>query len=179
MVERRLGRRNIIAEDLGYMTDGVRRLLNICGYPGMKILQFGFDGGGDTFDSEYLPHNYPRKSVAYTGTHDNPTLMEWAEGLTESERRKLRRYLGDMDESSYGICRCMIRAAMQSPSELCIIPIQDYLLIGKEGRMNTPASSEGNWSWRMRREDISEELSAHIREISEVYGRSQTNRDIR
>ena len=166
-----LGEREIIAEDLGYMTDGVRRLLDLCGFAGMKILQFGFDGGGMDFMSEYLPHKYPEKSVVYTGTHDNPTLREWVEGLSDQEHLMLSRYFRIAKRDSQQLCEKLIASAMQSPSELCVIPMQDHLFVGREGRMNTPSCAQGNWTWRMRREDISDEIAARIREITETYGR--------
>ncbi|MBQ8850090.1 MAG: 4-alpha-glucanotransferase [Clostridia bacterium] len=174
-VRERLGEKDIIAEDLGYMTEGVRRLLRACGFSGMKILQFGFDGGGD-FSSEYLPHNYSADSVVYTGTHDNPTLAEWIDRLSSEENEKLGRYFCADTSDKKELARHIISAAMQSPSRLCVIPMQDYLSVGKEGRMNTPASASGNWAWRMKKEDISASTAAYIREISEPYGRIAKNR---
>ena len=109
------------------------------------------------FSSDHLPCNYPERSVAYTGTHDNPTLIQWLDGLSEKSEAMLRRYLLDNTTSRKDLADKLIALAMQSPSELCVIPMQDYLGIGKEGRMNTPASASGNWAWRMRSDDISEE----------------------
>ena len=165
-VRERLGDREIIAEDLGFMTDGVRRLLELCGYSGMKILQFGFDG-----DEEHMPYNYPENSVVYTGTHDNPTLCGWLSYIGERERDVMSRYLRDLSTEDGVIAKHLICIAMQSPSRLCVIPMQDYLLLGNEGRMNIPSSSDGNWSWRMKPENMSEILFEEIREFTRTGGR--------
>lgn len=168
-VRKRLGEREIVAEDLGYMTDGVRRLLKNCGFAGMKILQFGFDG--DTGDAEHMPYNYPQKSVVYTGTHDNPTLCGWLSGLPHRSRERLAEYLCDGSPDTRTLAEHMIAVAMQSVSELCIIPVQDYLFLGDEARMNIPASSEGNWSWRMKKTQMRGELTAKMREFTSIGGR--------
>ncbi len=161
----------IIAEDLGVMTEGVKKLLDECGFAGMRVLQFGFDGGDMDFSLEHLPCNYPEKSVAYTGTHDNPTIVQWLNDLHSRGREKLCRYIftGDLDRDA--LKDKLIAMAMQSPSELCIIPMQDYLGIGAEGRMNTPSSASGNWAWRMKREDISRENANRIKYFTEISGR--------
>lgn len=156
----------IIAEDLGFMTEGVRRLLHECGFSGMKILQFGFEG-----DTEHMPYSYPEKSVAYTGTHDNPTLCGWLSRLGEKERGEMEKYLCDVSRDTETVAAHLIALAMQSPSSLCIIPMQDYLFLGDEGRMNIPSSSEGNWSWRMRGQDVRSEISGRIREFTHIGGR--------
>lgn len=171
-VKRSLGERDIVAEDLGYITESVRRLVRDCGFSGMKVLQFGFDGGDMDFSSEYLPHTYNAQSVAYTGTHDNPTLAEWLSSLSEDSERMLRKYFCDYVTPLEDFSPKMISALMQSPSELCIVPMQDYLGVGREGRMNTPSVSQGNWEWRMRYEDMSCEVARRIRELCEIGGRS-------
>ena len=165
-MRKNMGEREIIAEDLGYMTEGVRRLLRTCGFAGMKILQFGFDG-----DSEHLPYNYPKHSVVYTGTHDNPTLCGWLSDISADSRERLSGYLYCRAEDTERLAERIIAMAQQSPSELCIIPMQDYLFLGNEGRMNIPASSSGNWSWRAGREDMGQGLSAKMRELTSVGGR--------
>lgn len=168
-VRKRLGDRKIIAEDLGYMTDGVRRLLATCGFAGMKILQFGFDG--ETGDPEHMPYNYPRKSVVYTGTHDNPTLCGWLSELSGVGRERLAGYLCDSSVSVETLAAHMMTVAMQSVSELCVIPMQDYLFLGNGARMNLPASANGNWSWRMKKSHMRGELTAKIREFTALGGR--------
>ena len=165
-VREQLGERPIIAEDLGFITDGVRRLLSVCGYSGMKILQFGFDG-----DEEHLPYNYPRGSVVYTGTHDNPTLCQWLSSLGEWERQRVAEYLRDRSEDIGEIVKHLICVALQSCSELCIIPMQDYLLLGREGRMNIPSRGDGNWSWRMRSAAMSSSVFEEIGAFARMSGR--------
>lgn len=170
-IKKSLGKREIIAEDLGYITDGVRNLVKDQGFSGMKILQFGFNGGDGDFSSEYLPHNYCEKSVVYTGTHDNPTLSEWLENLSEGSEQMLREYICDFTTPTKELSDKLISLAMQSVSELCIIPLQDYLCIGHEGRMNTPSSASGNWVWRVKKENISKNLSMRVKYLTNIGGR--------
>ena len=132
----------------------------------MKILQFGFDG-----DEEHLPYNYPRRSVVYTGTHDNPTLCGWLSSLGERERQRVAEYLRDWSEDIGEIGKHLICVALQSCSELCIIPMQDYLLLGGEGRMNIPSRGDGNWSWRMSSADMSEVIFEEIGAFVRMSGR--------
>lgn len=160
------GTDRIIAEDLGFMTEGVRRLLSKCGFSGMKILQFGFDG-----DEDHMPYSYPENSVVYTGTHDNPTLCGWLDRLGGDERVRMEKYLCDVSRDTETVAAHLISIAMQSPSRLCVIPMQDYLFLGDEGRMNIPSSPSGNWSWRMRGEDMRGEISARIKEFTHIGGR--------
>ena len=141
-----LGDIELVAEDLGFMTDEVHRLRDSFGLAGMKILQFGFDG-----EDEHLPYKYVENSVAYTGTHDNPTLRQWLDELGVESEADLRSYLRDWNTSKENLGEKAIALAMMSVSRLCIIPMQDYLGVGKEGRINLPASSGKNWSWRMKR----------------------------
>ena len=165
-VRRSLGEREIIAEDLGYMTEGVRRLLETCGFAGMKILQFGIDG-----DSEHMPYSCPVHSVVYTGTHDNPTLCGWLSALSAGSRERLSKYLYTDSTDTRYLAERLIVTALQAPSELCVIPMQDYLFLGNEGRMNIPATSGENWSWRAKNEAFSRELSAKMRELTLTVGR--------
>ena len=156
----------IIAEDLGFMTDGVRKLLSDCGFSGMKILQFGFDG-----DVEHMPYSYPERCVVYTGTHDNPTLMSWLSYLGSEEKKRLLEYLCVEGGDYKTLARRLISIAMQSRAELCVIPMQDHLYLGDEGRMNTPSSETGNWTWRMSAQDMSEQVFDRIKEITRIGGR--------
>ena len=161
-----VGDGRVIAEDLGFMTDGVRRLLEDCGFSGMKILQFGFDG-----DVEHMPFNYHESCVVYTGTHDNPTLMSWISRLSEEGKRRLLEYLS-VDSGDYKtLARHLMTIAMQSRAALCVIPMQDHLYLGDEGRMNTPSSVAGNWTWRMSGQDMSEQVFERIKEITRIGGR--------
>lgn len=175
-VNARLGQKEIIAEDLGYVTDSVRQLVRESGYPGMKVLEFAFDSRDTGSASDYLPHNYPENSVVYTGTHDNETLVGWYEDITKEERRMLRDYLNNYhtkDEELYWDIICLV---MRSNARMCIIPMQDYLGLGRESRTNVPSTLGKNWKWRMTEEDFSEELAEKILKITSVYGRRAWHR---
>ena len=126
-ISARLGDREIIAEDLGYMTDSVKQLVEESGYPNMKVIEFAFDERDTGNASDYLPHNYPRNCVVYTGTHDNETLVSWLEDITPAERRQVREYLNNFRDSGKELCQDLICLVMRSVANLCIIPIQDYL----------------------------------------------------
>jgi 4-alpha-glucanotransferase len=161
-----LGKVNLIAEDLGFLTPSVLRLLKKTGYPGMKVLQFAFDSREE---NDYLPHNYVRNCVVYTGTHDNDTLRGWFPTLTARDRQLARRYLGlkgrkDMEW-------VFIRAALSSVADTAVIPMQDYLGLGSEGRINTPSTLGGNWEWQMADGVLTDSLAQRIREMTKLYGR--------
>ena len=139
------------------------------GYPGMKVLQFAF---GET-DSEYLTYHHPENSVVYTGTHDNPTTLAWAEGLTKKERKRLSAYLGlSAEASSEDLLRGLVRETFVSPAALAVIPLQDILELGKEARINVPSTLGGNWEWRLSGGELTEELSAKLRKQLKLFGRS-------
>ncbi|MGN1204114.1 MAG: 4-alpha-glucanotransferase [Lachnospiraceae bacterium] len=167
-IRNHLGERRIIAEDLGFLTDSVRKLLADCGYPGMKVLQFAFD---TREPGNYLPHTYPRNCVVYTGTHDNTTTRAWYHEIGADNRAFAREYLHvpalDEDMLSWDF----IALAMGSVADLCIIPIQDYLCLDREARINTPSTLGGNWVWRMQPGALSTELAEQIRRMTEIYGR--------
>ena len=149
----------IIAEDLGYMTQSVRDLVAATGYPGMKVLQFAFGGGSD---NEYLPHNYTTNSVVYTGTHDNETLMQYLECTQDHVRNHIREYMNRPHASNGELCENLIWMAMSSVGKYCIIPIQDYLGLGKEARMNFPSTLGHNWEWRVRKDQLTHDLAGYI-----------------
>lgn len=154
----------IIAEDLGFLTDGVYKLLSDSGFPGMKVLQFAFDPYND---NPYLPYNYPKNCVAYTGTHDNDTLVGWYRN--EPNKEFIRDYLNVATDEYVPVA--MVRQVLASRAETVIIPIQDYLGYGR--RMNTPSTAnEENWSWRMRADALSEELVYHISHLTRLYKRA-------
>ena len=164
--------REIIAEDLGYVTDTVRKLVNDTGYPGMKVLEFAFDSRDSGSAADYLPHNYKRNSVVYTGTHDNETAIGWfCEGLKEEEKEMVRDYLCDHFTPDDQMHIPMICAAMRSVSKLCVIPMQDLLGYGNEARMNTPSTSGTNWRWRLKKGEFSDELIGKLCSITKCYGR--------
>jgi 4-alpha-glucanotransferase len=139
----------IIAEDLGFLTDGVRALLKGTGFPGMKILQFAFD----TRDgNDYIPEHYTENSVAYTGTHDNDTIAGWTKSAPNADVKNAMAYFSLEDESA--LPKAMMKSAMKSVSATCILTMQDILLKGSEARMNTPSTQSGNWQWRATEEEL-------------------------
>jgi len=155
-VKEKSGKVNIIAEDLGIITDSVIKLKNDLGYPGMKVLQFAFDGNPD---NPYLPQNYDKNYVAYTGTHDNDTLKGWFEKLNVKGREYVLKALNIKAEDINEIVYDLIRVLYESKAHLCIIPLQDFLCLGSEARINTPSTLGANWRWRARRSMITDELA--------------------
>ena len=166
VMKEKLGKKEIIAEDLGYLTKSVLKLVARTGYPGMKVLQFAFEGDAS---NTYLPHNYTKNSVVYTGTHDNDTTRGWFTGAGKKEKQFVRKYV-DI-RSSRTATWDLIRIAMQSVADTAIIPIQDYLDIGSAGRINTPSTLGGNWCWRVLPDELDAQLAARMREYAETYGR--------
>ena len=134
----------IIAEDLGFLTDKVYLMLDRCGFPGMKVLQFAFSDGED---NGYLPHNYNKNCVVYTGTHDNDTILGWADSLSDADLLMVKEYLNL--KSDEGLNWSMIRAAQMSVADTCILTMQDLIGLGSEGRINTPSTLGNNWKWRI------------------------------
>lgn len=170
-INRKFGKANIIAEDLGYLTDDVRALLHHSGYPGMKVLQFAFDSREE---SDYLAHNYERNCVVYTGTHDNDTTHGWFEHALPDDVELAKEYL-NIHDASEG-CDAFIRAALGSVARMAIIPMQDYLNLGSEARINTPATIGGNnWRWRMREGAPTPGLAARMARLTKLYGRKRTS----
>lgn len=168
VLQEELGELNIIAEDLGYLTDSVRELLKDSGYPGMKVLQFAFDSREE---SDYLSHNYNKNCVVYTGTHDNDTLKGWYESISKEDREMSIAYLNNPYTPREEIQWDFICLAMRSVANICIIPVQDYLGLGKEARINTPSTLGENWIWRMKKDALSEKLLQKIRRLTRLYGR--------
>lgn len=160
------GRYDIIAEDLGYLTPEVERMLRESGYPGMKVLQFAFDSR-DT--SDYLPFCYPKNSVAYTGTHDNNTILGWYNECDPEVRAYAEEYM--RLNGKEGIVPGVIKTVLASPSDTVILCMQDLLEKDGSARMNTPGKAGGNWSWRMRPGEISGALAEKVRALTELYHR--------
>lgn len=160
-----LGELPIIAEDLGVITPDVEALRDEFALPGMKVLQFAF--GGDAHDP-YLPHNYVKNCVVYTGTHDNDTTLGWYRSAPERERDFVRRYLARPDDN---IAWEFVRLALASIADLAVFPLQDLLGLGSEGRMNTPGKAVGNWSWRFIWADVPHWLAPQLAALAETYGR--------
>ena len=164
-IRQALGAVPLIAEDLGEITHGVEQLRLKAGIPGMKVLQFAFDGDPD---NPYLPCNINADSSMYTGTHDNNTSCGWFAGLGAKERALVKSYLGCTDKT---FIDRFLRCAYMSPSRLCVIPSQDFLALGEGNRMNTPGKESGNWRWRMLPEHLQPRHFALAGEFTEVYGR--------
>lgn len=162
-----LGEVNIIAEDLGDIFDSVKVLLKDSGFPGMRVLQFGFNP--DNTDNDHLPHNYPENSCAYTGTHDNATIMQWYREADPKTRAMAKRYLKPNLFERFNMC--CIRAVYASPAKLAVIPMQDILGLGKEGRMNVPSTLGGNWNWRMLPGKLSASIAEKLHELADTYFR--------
>lgn len=165
----------IMAEDLGVMTPDVEALRDDFGFPGMRILQYAF--GGDAKNRD-LPHNYIPNTVAYTGTHDNDTIVGWWNGLTTSKtddgsissaREHCLDYLGCDDDTD--INWQLIRLLYSSVADVAIVPLQDVLGLGNETRMNTPATTSGNWQWRFENGAITDNMVARLKELAQLYGR--------
>jgi len=161
----KLGHINIVAEDLGVQTEGLHKLLQQTGFPGMKVLQFGINDGED---SEHLPHNYTNESIVYTGTHDNSTLLQWYRDLNGIDRAFLNRYCRvTSDKPNYDI----IATIFQSTANLVIIPLQDYLELGGEARINRPSTVEGNWRWRLDKGQLHTKIQNRITELTKTFFR--------
>ena len=157
----------MIAEDLGFMTQEVIDLRDFSGYPGMKVLQFAFD---PKEPSDYLPHTYTHNTVCYTGTHDNMTMQQWFDTATEEEIKLAAEYMHLTVEE--GPVWGTIRTAMASVSDICIIQMQDFVEFGGEARMNFPGTlSDSNWTWRAKYDIMSPALSQRIYKMTKLYGR--------
>lgn len=158
----------LIAEDLGDLTESVHELRRSAGLPGMAILQFAWGGEAS---NPYLPHNHEPDCVVYPGTHDNPTSVEWYAGASERERDHVRRYFR---VSGQEIAWDLIRASYASPARLAILPLQDLLSLGAEGRFNTPGKPDGNWEWRVRSEQLEmleRRAGDYLIELARTFGR--------
>ncbi len=160
-----LGEVPIIVEDLGLITPDVVALRQMLGFPGMKVLQFAFDQDPD---NPYLPHNYDRNCVVYTGTHDNQTTVGWFHTLDEQARRQVQTYIG---KDAADIAWDFIRLALMSVADLAIVPLQDVMRLGDEARMNTPGRAWGNWSWRFLPHQLHHGLAAGLGDLTDAYGR--------
>lgn len=165
-VELALGRQEIIAEDLGVLTPEVHKMLKATGYPGMKVLQFAFDGRKD---NEYLPHNHIKNSIIYVGTHDNDTILGWLNSVDPEVREQAKEYLHLDAREGYNWG--FIRTAYMSAANVAIITMQDLLGLGSEGRINTPSTLGSNWQWRYSRRTFDRRLAAKLAKMADCYGR--------
>ena len=170
-IKKKLGSPRIIAEDLGFLTEDVTALLKQCGYPGMKVLEFAFDSRDTGSASDYLPHNYPVNSVAYTGTHDNETLVSWYQTVTDAERAMVRDYLYDYATPEEQLYKSMIALILRSAAATCIVPMQDWLGLDNSARINKPSTVGQNWRWRLKKTQLSKKLQKEICQLTTRYGR--------
>ena len=166
-----LGDRDIIAEDLGFMTDTVKNLVRDSGFPNMKVLQFAFAEDDVMGNNDHLPHNYIPNCVVYTGTHDNDTLYGWFRSLTKGEKGAVRRYLGDEKTADKQMYWKLIQLALMSCGKICIIPMQDWLGLDSSARMNRPGTVGKKWRWRMVSGQLTQELKERILMLTMRYGR--------
>ncbi|MBE5867026.1 MAG: 4-alpha-glucanotransferase [Lachnospiraceae bacterium] len=165
-MRKKLGKKRVIAEDLGFMTDSVRRLVKRTGFPNMKILQFAFEANGE---SEYLPHCYDKNCVVYTGTHDNDTMAGFMKQMPAKDIRFMRKYLHCKEDKK--LCREVIRAAVASVADIVIIPMQDWLELDNAARINVPSTLGENWKWRMKADALTDKLAKRIYKLTKLYGR--------
>ncbi len=157
----------LIAEDLGVITKQVDKLRSDFDMPGMRVLQFGFTDRGAHI---HLPHMYERNTVCYTGTHDNDTTLGWWRKAGDADRESLLTYLGPLSHGN-DVVWAMIRCAERSVASICILPLQDLLHLGDDGRMNTPGAPENNWTWRFRPDALHPDLALQLRHITEECDR--------
>lgn len=166
VLREKLGDVPIIAEDLGFLTPSVRKLLNDTGYPGMKVLQFAFESKDE---NSYLPHNYTRNSIVYTGTHDNDTIIGWFKNRDKNDTLHAVKY-GTLTETE-GYNWGLIRLCYSSVSNIAIIPMQDFLGLDSNSRMNVPSTIGNNWTWRALKSQITDDLADKIKHLTKLYGR--------
>lgn len=167
-VKKELGDVNIIAEDLGYLTESVMKLVEDTGYPGMKVLQFAFDSREE---SNYLPHNYPHNCVVYTGTHDNNTVRGWLDDMCEEDNALAEDYMNNADTPKDERPWEFIRLALGSVADLAVIPLQDYLCLGTEARINLPSTLGNNWKWRLVPGQVTDEMLEKMCHLNKLFGR--------
>jgi 4-alpha-glucanotransferase len=161
-----LGALPLVAEDLGFITPDVEALRRRFRLPGMRVLQFAFDGNPY---NPHLPHMHRHNSVVYTGTHDNDTSAGWFASLDGETQHRLESYLG---QGARGMPEPLIRAACASVAALAVVPLQDLLGLGAEARLNTPGTTQGNWSWKMPQNALTRELAHHYAALNRLYARS-------
>jgi 4-alpha-glucanotransferase len=166
--EKGLGGLPFIAEDLGLITSDVTALRERFCLPGMRVLQFAFDGKPD---NPHLPHNYVGNTVVYTGTHDNPTTRGWYEGLPDEQQQTVWRYLGRSAGATSEVAPALMALAWESGATLAMAPLQDVLNLGNEARMNVPGRAGGNWRWRCTADMLSDRAFEWLRDLTRRSGR--------
>ena len=171
-LEKKLGKLPIIVEDLGFLTPSVHKLLKDSGFPGMKVIQFAFDSRED---SDYLPHNYPKHCVVYTGTHDNDTCMGWIKTAPKQAVKYAKEYLNLTKEEGYNWG--LMRGAWSSVADMAIVPMQDLIGLGSEARINTPSTIGNNWKWRATADQIDNKLAKKLLKYMVMYGRERAKEE--
>ena len=172
-VQKGIGSLPFIAEDLGVITDAVRKMRDTLGLPGMKVLQFAFnrdEAGKEGFTNAFLPHMYPQNCVVCTGTHDNDTLQGWLGGASEGDIQMILDYFDAPPDTP--LCPLLVRAAFMSVARLAVFPLQDIYALGSEARMNEPSTLGGNWTWRMGADLLDAGTAARLRRLSALSGRN-------
>jgi 4-alpha-glucanotransferase len=168
-VENELGRLPFVAEDLGLITADVSSMRDRFHFPGMRVLQFAFDGRED---NPHLPENFPTNMVVYTGTHDNPTTRSWFDELPGDQRENIWKYLKRQGAKSTNAAAALMELAWSSVAALAMAPLQDLLNLGNEARMNVPGRAEGNWRWRATEGMLSDTRFERLRELTRNASRS-------
>lgn len=166
VLEKKLGKLNIIVEDLGFLTPSVLKLVEDSGFPGMKVIQFAFDSREG---SNYLPHTYTKHCVVYTGTHDNDTLLGWMKTAPKASVKFAKDYLNLTEQEGYNWG--MMRGAWSSVADIAVVPMQDLIGLDSKARMNTPSTVGGNWQWRALKEQITGKLAKRLYGYMQMYGR--------
>lgn len=166
-----LGDLNIIVEDLGYITDSVREMVRASGFPNMKVLEFAFDVRDSSGPSDYLPYNYDKNCVVYTGTHDNETLYGWLSTIPQADYGMIEKYLGRKIADKKEMVAEIIRLAQSSTANLCIIPLQDYLCLDNKARINEPSTLGKNWKWRLLPDQLTTQAGLMMKNMAKTYGR--------
>ncbi len=169
-IESRMGKMPIIAEDLGFLTPSVLQMLSESGFPGMKVLEFAFD---PREESNYLPYNYDKNCVVYIGTHDNDTIIGWANDMDKETMDFCRKFLDIDGKDDHDLVWKFIKTAFACVGDMVIIQMQDYLELGSQARMNIPSTLGGNWEWRAERKAFTKTLAKKIAEITRTYGRCE------
>ena len=167
-MKEKIGDKPVIAEDLGFLTDSVVKLIEDTGYPGMKILQFAFDSRDE---SGYLPSKYTQNCVVYTGTHDNDTIVGWFNTIEGADKEFAKSYVGIADDAEPDYNWKFIKSAMASVADTAVIPIQDYLGLGSEARINIPSTLGINWKWRLKVDACTDELAQRMKELAKECNR--------
>lgn len=168
VMEEKIGKLPIIAEDLGFLTPTVKELLVQSGFPGMKVLEFAFYPNSD---SDYLPHNFDTNCVAYIGTHDNAPIKEWLKETDSESVEFCKDYIGFTGKSESNFIWALTKVMLASVADTAIMQMQDILELGEESRMNTPSTSYGNWQWRMKKDAVSKTLEKKLAKLTKMYGR--------